>query len=264
MKYLKITVSAVAVLAFGVFAYLMITNIIYKDDTIPEITMNSELITVKIADPEKKLLEGVTATDGKDGDLTDKIIVESVSRFVEPNVCVVTYAVCDSDNHVVKAKRKVRYSDHHKPRFTLRSSLVYSDTTAVDLRKVIGVKDDMEGDISDSLVITQADAGNASGAYTILLRANNAKGESVSLKIPLYIESSADIASKIRLVKYIDYVKVGHVLNPDDYIVPGQQYDVRTETNYNAAKAGVYQVHYYVTNLNGAVGHTVLNVVVEE
>ena len=46
-----------------------------------------------------------------------EVIVESVSRFTDKGVCKVTYAVCDSDNHIAKATRKIIYTDYVSPTF---------------------------------------------------------------------------------------------------------------------------------------------------
>ena len=72
---------------------------------------------METGDSEERLLEGVTAYDGKDGDLTSKVFVESISNFVEPGVSNVTYVVYDADRHAAKASRKVVYLDYTPPRF---------------------------------------------------------------------------------------------------------------------------------------------------
>lgn len=54
---------------------------------------------------ESALLEGVSAVDDRDGDITDAVIVEKVSTTANGNV-IVTYAVTDSSNNVAKKSRE--------------------------------------------------------------------------------------------------------------------------------------------------------------
>ena len=43
-------------------------------------------------------MEGITASDAEDGDLTDQIVAGSFSRFISDGVCSLTYVVFDSAN----------------------------------------------------------------------------------------------------------------------------------------------------------------------
>ncbi|MCQ2492907.1 MAG: hypothetical protein MJ087_07710, partial [Lachnospiraceae bacterium] len=57
----------------------------------PKITFdNEEVLNIKVNAKEKKLLQGVHATDKEDGDLTDKIIIDSISAFNSNNERMVT------------------------------------------------------------------------------------------------------------------------------------------------------------------------------
>ena len=65
------------------------------DDTVYTPYMDTSLLTV-----------GMTATDNKDGDMTDRIVIEKILENKERNVAVVYYAVCDYDGNVAKASRE--------------------------------------------------------------------------------------------------------------------------------------------------------------
>ena len=52
----------------------------------PEIHFDKDEIDVQTGTGDEALLEGVTATDQEDGDVTDSIMVEGVSHFVEKDV----------------------------------------------------------------------------------------------------------------------------------------------------------------------------------
>lgn len=55
------------------------------------------------------LLEGVTATDEKDGDVTDSLVIENIFPNDDHTSASVVYAAKDSHNNVSKATRRVNY-----------------------------------------------------------------------------------------------------------------------------------------------------------
>ena len=55
------------------------------------------------------LLEGVTATDEKDGDVTDSLMIENIFPNDDHTSASVVYAARDSHNNVSKATRRVNY-----------------------------------------------------------------------------------------------------------------------------------------------------------
>ena len=107
MRAFKIAVCVVFVAVTALFSVLFIKDKLTADTSRPVITVDSELSEVSVKVTDEELLKGVTAYDEKDKDITDKIIVESISKFIEKGVCKVTYAVCDSDNHIATATKKM-------------------------------------------------------------------------------------------------------------------------------------------------------------
>ena len=126
MKIYKIAVILLFLAVSGVFLVTFVAERFTVDTTVPVISLEDDVLELSVNAKDKDFLDGVTAFDEKDGDLTDEIIVESVSRFIEPGVCKVKYAVCDSDNHVAHATRKVRYKNYEPPKFKLKNSLCFS------------------------------------------------------------------------------------------------------------------------------------------
>ena len=114
----------------GFAAYQLILNQAY-DRVPPKITMDSDEITVSVSDSEEQLLQGVTATDARDGDVTSSLVVEAVRGVVANQEFTVTYAAFDGAGNVAKAQRTVHYSDYVSPRFSLTGA-------AVSIRHVTG------------------------------------------------------------------------------------------------------------------------------
>ena len=109
LRFLSIFLFIVALLIFGVFQY---KERILKDQTGPVFNMTEDVLTVSVKDSANALVEGITAMDAGDGDVTDSIIVEAVSPFTGTGHRIVSYAAFDSDNHVTHAKRSIIYSDY--------------------------------------------------------------------------------------------------------------------------------------------------------
>ena len=80
-----------------------------QDRTAPEIKVDqSKKIAYTEGEDYEKLLEGVTAQDDKDGDLTSEVFVEKVVP-VSKKKAVVYYGVTDKAKHVGTASRAVTY-----------------------------------------------------------------------------------------------------------------------------------------------------------
>ena len=240
------------------------------DKTVPKITIEEDLIDVSINATRKELLRGVTAYDEKDKDITDRIIVESVSGFIDEGICKVTYSVCDGDNNVAKATRKIRYNNYKAPEFTITQSLCYSIYEAINLSDIIKANDCIDGDITRSIIITSEDfVKSVAGVFEIEVSVTNSKGDTSIINIPLVVEDRSLIAPEIELDEYLIYLDVGEVTDFSKYLVEAKDNvgnlitdTVRIESTVDFSKAGIYTVHYFVTDSKGVQGHTILNVVI--
>lgn len=269
----KITLAlfAVTLVAFIIFSVI---EKVTTDTTLPEITIDSEVLEISVKDKESVLLKGVSAKDGKDGDLTDKVIVESVSKFIEPGVCTVTYAVADSDKHVAKQTRTLRYTDYTAPEFYMKRALVYAVDEALDIRGAVGARDCIDGDISDKVTITATDyVENTAGVFTVSLSVTNSKGDTIYLDVTVHVEGNETMAPEIQLKKSLIYVKKGETPVFEDYLgdvtvngvlMKPSEIQLLISTNYDPEQEGTYNVHYYISTQDGYEGHSILTVVVEE
>ena len=272
MRILRLVVSLIFVVTTALYAYFLVTEKIKNDETLPVITLKEEVLEVDIDATKEDLLSGVTAFDEKDGDLTDRVIVESVSNFIEPGLCRVTYAVCDNNNHVATATRKIRYKGYTSPKFTLSEDLCYSLYERLDVSKAIGAVDCIEGDISTNIVISSEDyTSSIEGVFNIQATVTNRKGDSSTITVPLIIEDRSLSAPTIELKEFLVYSKPNKKIDFKKYLDSAKDSrgndltkDVTIETNIDVSKEGSYTVHYYVTDKNGVVGHSVLTVIIAD
>jgi hypothetical protein len=271
MRIMRISVLVLFILTLVAFLGVFTFQKKAEDNTIPVITMEQDFIEVKCNATNEDFLKGVSATDEKDGDLTSEVIVESVSRFVEPGVCEVKYAVCDSNNHVAHATRKVRFTDYEAPKFKLTNSLCFSLYENANIPSFINAVDSIEGDISENIVITSPDyTSSVTGIFTLELSVANKKGDTSTLSLPLIMEDRSLSAPVIKLKNYLIYLDKDQEVDFEDYIIEATDRNDRDLTsrieiddNVNFKKSGTYSVHYFVTDSAGAKGHSVLNVVVK-
>lgn len=270
MRVLRISVLIIFLIVSVAFSLVFVKEKTTKDTTLPQITIEDEIIDVSLEATDEELLKGISAYDEKDGDLTDKIIIESVSRFIEPGVSRVTYAVCDEDNNITSATRKIRYKDYEAPKFNLKRSLCYSVYENPKLKDVVTVKDCILGDITSDLILTSDDyTKSVAGVFTITANVTTAKGDTATLDIPLIVEERSESAPEIELKEYLIYADKGEKIDFEDFLVKATDSededitdDVTIEKKINMKKAGTYLVHYYAVDDNDNRGHSVLVVVV--
>ena len=111
--------------ALALLGVYMVRDNAGKDRAEPVIKVDGDRIEVSVKDGEEALMQGVTAEDAEDGDLTDKVIVESIGRFGADGCRTVTYAVIDSDSLVGHATRKLAYTDYTPTRFSMDKPLSF-------------------------------------------------------------------------------------------------------------------------------------------
>lgn len=208
----------VAIVLFGIYFY---REILHKDQTGPVFKMENEVIEISVQDGEEQLLQGITATDAADGDVTNSIIVEAVSPFTGTGHRIVTYAVFDSDNHVTHAKRELRYKDYTPPRFYFDKPLSYP-MNATNLLNGIHAEDCIDGDISRNIrMVSENELDTAHvGDYNARLKVSNSAGgvSYLPVTIEIYDASVHYKTPQIKLNEYIVYVEKGSDFDEYDYL----------------------------------------------
>ena len=262
MKILRNIVGIVFIACLVLFGFTAFNEAPKSSSTNQEIHFEENVIQMETGDSEDRLLEGVTAYDGKDGDLTSKVFVESISNFVEPGVSNVSYVVYDADRHAAKASRRVVYLDYTPPRFVLRHSPVYHVGEKINLTDFIGASVRFN---------TSTIPNNTEGIHQLTVTVTNSKGDTSELSLKVKVEGDSNVAPKIELKQYILYLHKGDSFSAGDYIVSASKADetristsqIEIESNVQTEEEGVYSVVYTVRDENGNKGTTEMIVVVE-
>ncbi len=308
MRRVRIAVIGIFLLSFAAFIVYNIFDRITADHTAPTITSEADTISVtlnpeedessedetedgssEVSDSDTALLEGLTATDDRDGDLTDSIRVSSMSNFIEPGVRQVTYAVFDSSNNGATLTRTVEYTDYTSPQIMLTEPLRYTldEISDVSLTENMSVEDCLDGNITSQIRATYNNVTYVSqaGDYEITVQVSNSAGDTCTVTLTVTVTDSSDTEEREKyyplLSEYIVYTEVGGSVDydslitgfenngteylfgeTDDEVMPGSRGDVEISGDVNFEEEGTYTVDYQFTSENGVTATTKLAVVV--
>lgn len=115
IRKMQRVILALFILTLLAFCGLRIYRRLTVDVTPPVITCSTDSIDVSVTAGEEALLQGVMASDDRDGDLTDQILIKGVSPSLTDSSAQVTYIVFDSANNMATVTRTVRYTDYEAP-----------------------------------------------------------------------------------------------------------------------------------------------------
>ena len=116
IRKMQRVILALFILTLLAFCGLRIYRRLTVDVTPPVITCSTDSIDVSVTAGDEALLQGVMASDDRDGDLTDQILIKGVSPSLTDSSAQVTYIVFDSANNMATVTRTVRYTDYEAPR----------------------------------------------------------------------------------------------------------------------------------------------------
>lgn len=223
MRLLKLFSVCFTAVAVALFALTLVLRAFVRDTEGPTISMNSDVVEISVGDADDSILAGVTAMDARDGDVTASLVVESLSNLVGDER-IANIAAFDSDNHVTKVTRTVRYTDYTSPRFTLTDPFtlpVGSKSTA--MTKNLTAIDCIDGDITGRISRANAEGStfNSSvpGYYPVEFSVSNSAGdvESFVASVEVYDSSTVDLPA-FALTDALIYLPQGSSFEPLDYL----------------------------------------------
>lgn len=237
----------------------------------PTIQNTVEELEISVKDAPEAIFAGLTASDVTDGDLTDRIMVASVSHFLEPATVRVKYVVFDSHNNSATLTRRVHYTDYTAPVFVLDKTPVYTVGSSFDLLKHIRVEDCLDGDISDRIRVVSNMVNNYSvGNYPVVLEVSNSCGDTAQITLWVTYLSKEPTAA-VALRQYVVYLKQGEAFDPKEWVTAvtdrqGAQLDpdrIEVQGNLDVNTPGTYSLVYNYAD-GKCSGQSTLTVVVTE
>lgn len=251
---------------YGVFLFWDRLN---DQGEMPEIHFVSENLEISVNDGKDALLKGVSASDEEDGDLSDEIVIDSLSAFDADNNRVVTYAVFDSDRNVTKATRLIHYSDYTKPKFSLTGSFASNTLNVTNITNLIKASSCVDGDIS-SRISVEAKSSSKNDIINFVVSVSDSTGETSTLELE-YNYDTNNYTTDIELHRYLVYLNRNDVFSAYDNIAEVNTRSVSADKvsaymnitdNVDTSTPGVYEITY-TFNYYGDYGFAKCIVVVE-
>lgn len=182
-------------------------------DEPPRIAMVEKEVTISVTDPVESIFQGVTASDVEDGDVTESLLVESMSNMTKDLTRTAVIAAFDSAGNVTKSSRTVAYSDYTSPNITLSTPLTVQAASVSDILQGIQVTDVLDGDISDQVQLETAARVDTSvtDEYEANIIVSNSAGDTVDIPVTLTACTLSDmaLAPSIELSTYLIYLNQG-------------------------------------------------------
>lgn len=251
MKNLERVTVIVFVAVLAVFIGVKAYTRMAVDTTPPQISCDTDTIDISVADPESVLLQGVTAKDDRDGDLTGSIMVKGVTNLLSGNTARVSYIVFDSSNNMATCQRTIRYTDYEKPRFALSQPLIYPEGGPVMVLDKLSAADSAGEDISGNIsIVSQNIDIYTAGRYFLTAQVSNSQGDIESVTLPVIISSAKK--QLVELKEYLVYIDQGAGFNSGSYVSSvkdssGAAYDtshLSVEGQVDTSVPGTYYVSY--------------------
>ena len=229
MKRLNIIGGILAIISIvltgGYFQYRRMN----ADYIPPEISMEQELIECELDASQEELMEGMTAIDNKDGDISNHIIVNDIrireeDENPDKDLFDISYVVFDSSNNMNFASRTLKYKKYHSPRFRISAPLRFS-SSAADFSEMLTADDCVDGDISNQISVEMSKeylSGFGFGKYDCTVSVTNSLGDTSPLPLSFEIvDTSSDAESSRPLVylkEYLIYADSTKKLNEKIYL----------------------------------------------
>ena len=236
MRRLKRLSAALFIISLILLVFHVFKVRILDDRTGPVFHMDNRTVEVSVKDEQEAIIKGLTATDAKDGDVSDSIIVESVGPFTGSGSRIVTYAAFDSDNHVTHTKREMIYTDYVPSHFHLSRPLSFAMNT-VNILNGVSVEDSIDGDLTRNVrMVSDGDIDTAHvGEYRARLKVTNSAGgvSYLPVTVEIYDASVFHRLPLLNLKEYVVYVGKGEYFDEREYltsiVINGTSYSMTEE-----------------------------------
>ena len=286
MRRLRAAVVLLFIVSVIAFAAYQVLSRLAQDNRPPEITCDSDTLSISVESEDSELFNGVKAEDNRDGDLTDSVRVSSMSNFTEPGKRTITYAVFDKANNAATMERTLEYTDYTSPKITLTEPLRFdiSDMEDASLTEHMEAEDCLDGDITSQIRATYNDSAYVSqaGDYNVTVQVSNSAGDTCTVPLTVTVTDSSSDEERGKyypaLSQYIVYTPVGEQVDLAALITGvtrgGSEYafgepgapespeGVSISGDVDYGTEGTYTVEYSYTPEGGVTATTRLTVVV--
>ena len=233
------------------------------DNDAPVIYMDAQIPEVSVKDPKSALLQGISAEDERDGDVTASLVVEKVEMTDSDGTLTVSFAAFDRSGNVAKEKREAKYTDYESPKFVMRAPLLFRNGAHFDVLQIVEATDVIDGDIQHRVRATSMTDKSIDelGVHDVQFQVTNSLGDTVTYVFPVEVYDPEPYDATLTLKNYLVYMEQGSTFSASAYLESfffrGDEIDLRgslpygyslkTEGIVNTQVPGVYPVEYRVT-----------------
>ncbi|MBC1574017.1 DUF5011 domain-containing protein [Listeria booriae] len=221
-------------------------------------TINAPNITLKVGDTFIPM-QGVTAHDQEDGDITSKVTVTANNvNTAAIGTYSVTYSVTDSSGKTTTAIREVKVEARdaegvpviNAPNLTLRMGDTFTPMQGVT------ATDPEDGNITDKVLVTFNNVNTALvGNYTVVYVVTDSSGKTATATRQVQVLSDSVIGTPPVITAPNIIIKLGSTFTPMQGVTAFDLEDgditskvMVTANNVNTSVAGKYSVTYTVTD----------------
>lgn len=232
-KGLFILLGLVCIAVVAGSGFLVVT----RDKTGPEITVSEDRkITYEMGGDKKALLDGVKATDKKDGDVSDSLMVEGV-RQNEDGSLEVTYSAVDHSNNVTKVTCKVETVTQQSQEEQQPEGEQIAEPSEAEQESAEHPEEGQEEQASEENTEQPEDNSDTEAAIAALPQG------SPQLRLSTH-HADLEVGSAFQYMDYIESITD----DEDDTSTLYRQ--IRLVGEVDTSQAGEYEVSYYVTDSN--------------
>lgn len=212
---------------------------------------------------QEELLSGVTAVDEADGDVTESLVVESVTENEEKSQAIVVYVARDSKNNITKVRRVLPYSgkkDQESKKETETQKTGFGAEAGAETGT--GTKSETGDETGTE---TQTETGIGTGTETKSeIGAETGTGTQTETGIETETESESEElnpgAPIITLTEKQVEIKKGESFNPLEYVAAvvddyDDKYslwrDIQISGEYDVNETGKYELYFFVVDSAG-------------
>lgn len=239
-----------AVFAVGCVILLIVSALIHlrSDHTAPVIHFSDAEIVYQEGEDTKDLLTKLRAEDNRDGDVTDKVFVVSVTPNNDQTKAVVLYGVEDKAHNASTAARTVTYQ-------TTGAAPASADANATD-----GNTSDSTGDTNGSTDSSSAQTSDVAASADQTANTDQGTADQTAANGTVQSENTNPAAPVVTLSSSQVEIQSGSRFNPvsvitsitDDKDKQNALFRrVSISGDYDVNKAGTYPIQIFVTDSDG-------------
>ena len=259
-KGLTISLTIIAVILGG----LSVAVMFLADSKGPTINVDQKNLVYVCGDDKTPLLEGVSAYDINDGDVSDSLMVKDITVLNSGDIAKVTYVARDKHNNISEAYRIVTYVESVDNYSNLDDEVLYDSE----------IEEEQIQDADESTSDIEVEEATADESEPAVENQDN-QSEIVVVDEPqpeqskpetkkVEPEKQEDKTPKITLKQKSVDIGVGQTFNPSDYIKTKENVSsISIDGAINVMAPGTYPLTFKVTGPDGKTASETLVVVVK-